>query len=137
MIDLGEHKLRFMETPHVHHWDSMMAFEETTSSLFPADLFIQPGDQPAIVQEDLSHEMCQLYREVGIFAAKEPVLQVVDRIEKMAPHWIHPMHGGSLPEEVIPRYIKALRNEPSIDDLLEQQASVTHYFHQLGLDGQL
>lgn len=32
---------------------------------------------------------------------------------------------------------KALANEPSIDDLLEQQASVTHYFHQLGLDGQL
>ena len=32
---------------------------------------------------------------------------------------------------------KALRNEPTIDDLLEQQATVTHYFHQLGLDGQL
>jgi flavorubredoxin len=24
VIDLGEHKLRFLETPHVHHWDSMM-----------------------------------------------------------------------------------------------------------------
>jgi flavorubredoxin len=23
-IDLGEHRLRFIETPHVHHWDSMM-----------------------------------------------------------------------------------------------------------------
>ena len=23
-LDLGVHKLRFMETPHVHHWDSMM-----------------------------------------------------------------------------------------------------------------
>ena len=32
---------------------------------------------------------------------------------------------------------KALRNEPSIDELLEKQTSVTHYFHQLGLDGQL
>jgi flavorubredoxin len=41
VIDLGEHKLRFLETPHVHHWDSMMVFEETTSSLFPADLYIQ------------------------------------------------------------------------------------------------
>ena len=112
VIDLGEHKLRFMETPHVHHWDSMMVFEETTSSLFPADLFIQPGEQPPIVHEDLSNAMCELYREVGIFAAKEPVLEVVDRIEKMAPHWIHPMHGGSLPEAVIPRYIKALRTKP-------------------------
>lgn len=113
VIDLGEHKLRFMETPHVHHWDSMMVYEETTSSLFPADLFIQPGDdQPTIVRENLGKEMCQLYREVGIFGAKEPVLQAVDRIEKMAPQWLHPMHGGSLPKEVIPGYIESLRKEP-------------------------
>jgi flavorubredoxin len=111
VIELGEHRLRFLETPHVHHWDSMMAFEETTGSLFPADLFIQPGDQPAVVEEDLSKEMCALYREVGIFPAHEPVLQTVGRIEKMKPLWIHPMHGGSLPNEVIPRYIKALRSE--------------------------
>jgi flavorubredoxin len=111
VIELGEHRLRFLETPHVHHWDSMMAFEETTASLFPADLFIQPGDQPAIVKEDLGKEMCALYREVGIFASHEPVLQTVKRIEKMNPQWLHPMHGGSLPEEVIPRYINALRKE--------------------------
>lgn len=111
VIDLGEHRLRFLETPHVHHWDSMMVVEESTNSLFPADLFIQPGDQPAIVRENLGKEMCQLYREVGIFAAKEPVLQVVDRLEKLGLEWIHPMHGGSLPEEVIPEYVRALRKE--------------------------
>jgi 5,6,7,8-tetrahydromethanopterin hydro-lyase len=32
---------------------------------------------------------------------------------------------------------KALANEPNIDWLLENQASVTHYFHQLGLDGKV
>ncbi len=32
---------------------------------------------------------------------------------------------------------KALANEPSIDWLLEQQDKVQHYFHQLGIDGQL
>ena len=35
MIDLGKHKLRFLETPHVHHWDSMMVFEETTRASSP------------------------------------------------------------------------------------------------------
>jgi flavorubredoxin len=45
-IDLGRHRLRFWETPHVHHWDSMMVVEETTGSLFPADLFIQPPVHP-------------------------------------------------------------------------------------------
>ncbi len=110
-IDLGEHKLRFLETPHVHHWDSMMVFEETTNSLFPSDLYIQPGDQPPIVHENLGKEMCQFYREIGIFAAEEPVRRVVDRLEKLAPEWIHPMHGGSLPKEVVPSYTEALRNE--------------------------
>jgi len=111
MLDLGTHQLRFWETPHVHHWDSMMVFDEMTRSLFPSDLLIQPGDQPAIVGENLGKEMCQFYREVGIFAARAPVLTVVDRIEQVDPLWIHPMHGGSLPQAVVPGYIKALRNE--------------------------
>jgi formaldehyde-activating enzyme len=32
---------------------------------------------------------------------------------------------------------KAMRQEPSIDWLLEHQDEVVHYFHQLGVDGQL
>jgi formaldehyde-activating enzyme len=32
---------------------------------------------------------------------------------------------------------KALANEPKIDWLLKNQDKVTHYFHQLGLDGKL
>jgi flavorubredoxin len=112
VIALGKHQLRFLETPHVHHWDSLMAFEETTHSLFPADLFIQPEEQPAIVHENLGKEMCQLYRELGLFAAEKPVLAVVDRLETLMPAWVHPMHGGSLPSTVVLGYVQALRTEP-------------------------
>jgi flavorubredoxin len=112
VIDLGERKLRFLETPHVHHWDSMMLFEETTKSLFPSDLFIQPGDQPPVVSENLGVEMCGFYREVGIFAHEEPVRKVVDRIQELDPDWIHGMHGGSLGRETIPHFVRALREEP-------------------------
>ena len=111
VLDLGQHRLRFLETPHVHHWDSMMIFEETTKSLFPADLFIQPGDQPPIVKEDLTAEMLGLYRAVGIFAHESPVRQVVDRVAKLDPEWIHPMHGGSFRRELAPRFFRALREE--------------------------
>jgi flavorubredoxin len=34
VIDLGRHKLRFLETPHVHHWDSMMLFDEPPRACF-------------------------------------------------------------------------------------------------------
>jgi flavorubredoxin len=112
VIDLGRHRLRFLETPHVHHWDSMMLFDETTRSLFPSDLFIQAGDQPPVVTENLGSEMCGLYRQVGIFAHEEPVRRVVDRVEALDPDWVHGMHGGSLTREAFPHYARALREEP-------------------------
>jgi flavorubredoxin len=89
----------------------MMVFEETSGSLFPADLYMQWGDEPPIVREDLGREMCQGYRGSGIFAAEEPVLRVADRLEKLDPQWIHPMHGGSLPKEAVPNFTRALREE--------------------------
>ena len=111
VIELGKKRLKFLETPHVHHWDSMMALEETTGSLFPADLFLQPGEQTPIVAENLGKEMCQVYREVGIFGGRQPVLDVVDRLDKIDLQHIHPMHGGSLVKEIIPKYTAALRTE--------------------------
>jgi len=107
-LELGKHKLRVLETPHVHHWDSMMLFDETTGSLFPSDLFIQPADQPPVVTENLSTPMLDLYRAVGIFAHERPVRQVVNRIEKLNPAWIHPMHGGSFELGSLSNYTKAL-----------------------------
>jgi flavorubredoxin len=111
VLDLGRHKLRFLETPHVHHWDSMMLFDETTRSVFPSDLYLQPGDQPKTVTEDLGEEMCAMYRAVGIFAHEDPVRGVVNRLEALDPHWMHAMHGGSLTRETIPRYTRALREK--------------------------
>ena len=108
-LDLGQHKLRFLETPHVHHWDSMMLIDETTHSLFPSDLFIQPADQPPVVTEDLSRTMLDLYRATGIFAHEFPIRHVVDRIEKSELDWIHPMHGGSFRQTELPKYAQTLR----------------------------
>jgi flavorubredoxin len=110
-LELGRHTLRFWETPHVHHWDSMMVVEESTESLFPSDLFLQPGDQPPVVTENLGDAMCQVYRAVGIFAHEEPVRRVVDRIEALDPAWTFAMHGGTLTREALPGYVKALREQ--------------------------
>jgi len=108
-LDLGRHRLRFLETPHVHHWDSMMIVEETTKSLFPADLFLQPGDQPPIVTENLSSPMCEVYKKVGIFAHEAPVRQVVDRLATLDLDWVHAMHGGTLTRDALKPYVSALR----------------------------
>jgi flavorubredoxin len=110
-LDLGRHNLRFLETPHVHHWDSMMVFEEATGSLFPADLFIQSDDQPPIIDEDLAQNMLRVYRGSGIFAHEDPVRSVLSRIEQLNPTWFHPMHGGSFLKSLAPPFYRALREE--------------------------
>ena len=111
-LHLGKHRLRFWETPHVHHWDSMMVVEEMTASLFPSDLFIQPNDQPAIVRENLGTDMCEWYRAAGLFGGADPVLRVVSRVERLAPAWVHPMHGGSMSADTLKGYTTALTTQP-------------------------
>ena len=75
-------------TPHVHHWDSMMIFEETTKSLFPSDLFIQPGNNKPVISDDLSGSMIDLYRGIGIFASEKPVREVTKRILRLSPKMV-------------------------------------------------
>src|SRR4051812_22229229 len=108
-MSLGRHTLRFLETPHVHHWDSMMLVEESTNSLFPSDLYLQPGELPPVVSENLGAEMIEQYRAVGIFAHENPVRAVAERIERLAPDWIHAMHGGTLTGDALHYYTSALR----------------------------
>jgi flavorubredoxin len=111
-LELGEHRLRFLETPHVHHWDSMMVVEEKTNSLFPSDLFIQPGEQSAVTSENLAGEMLEAYRMYGIFAHEDPVRTVVRRIADLRPDWIHAMHGATITGDALVHYSRALLEEP-------------------------
>ena len=89
----------------------MMVVEETTGSLFPADLFIQPGDQPPVVTENLSGAMCELYRQTGIFAHEDPIRRVVNRIAALPLNWVHAMHGGTIPGATLPTYAEALHTQ--------------------------
>src|SRR6266511_104438 len=66
-LDLGKHRLRFLITPYVHQWDSMLAFDETTRTLFSSDVFITPPGGPAVLDSDHSDAMLDSYRMVGIF----------------------------------------------------------------------
>lgn len=109
-LKTGKRNLRFLMTPHVHHWDSMMIFEDTTKSLFPSDLFIQPGNNKPVASDDLSESMIGLYRAVGIFASETPVRQTAQRLLKMAPKMTFPMHGSCIDSSSFARYTDALMN---------------------------
>jgi len=109
-LKTGRRHLRFIMTPHVHHWDSMMVFEETTKSLFPSDLFIQPGENKPVLSEDLSHAMLDAYRSVGIFASEEPVRRTTKRLIDLSPKMVFPMHGSCIDDSMFSKYSEAIMN---------------------------
>jgi flavorubredoxin len=113
-LKTGKRILRFVMTPHVHHWDSMMIFENMTKSLFPSDLFIQPGNlaNKPVVSDDLSEQMLALYRASGIFASEQPVRNTVKRLIKLSPSMVYPMHGSCIDSSTFSMYTEAvLKND--------------------------
>jgi flavorubredoxin len=110
IIKTGKRIFKFIMTPHVHHWDSMMVFEETTKSLFPSDLFIQPGDNKPVTSDDLSKDMVNPYRRDGIFASEEPVRRTTKRLVKLDPKMVFPMHGSCIDSSVFPKYADVIMN---------------------------
>ena len=110
ILKTGKRSLRFIMTPHVHHWDSMMVFEETTKSLFSSDLFIQPGENKPVLSDDLSHAMIDPYRSVGIFASEEPVRRTTKRLINLSPKMVFPMHGSCIDNSMFSKYTEAIMN---------------------------
>lgn len=110
VLKTGKRILRFIMTPHVHHWDSMMIFEDTTKSLFPSDLFLQPGANKPVLSEDLSEAMIAAYKEVGIFGSEEPVRQTTKRLMKLSPNMVFPQHGSCIDKSMFSKYADAIMN---------------------------
>jgi flavorubredoxin len=118
-LKTGKRHFKFIMTPHVHHWDSMMIFEETTKSLFTSDLFIQPGNNKSVTSEDLSESMINLYRFAGIFANEKPVRDTTKRLEELLPNMVYPMHGSCIDKSLFSKYTDAImKNDFSYSGVL-------------------
>lgn len=54
VMDLGSHRVRNIDTPHVPHgWDAHVLFEETTGTLFCGDLFTATGKHEVTTDADV------------------------------------------------------------------------------------
>jgi len=54
VIDLGHHRVRHIDTPHVPHgWEARVLFEEVTGTLLCGDLFTQLGDTEPVTTDDI------------------------------------------------------------------------------------
>jgi flavorubredoxin len=119
VLKRGKKSLRFIMTLHVHHWDSMMVFEENTKSLFTSDLFMQPGFNKPVLSDDLSEAMIGLYRAVGIFASEKPVRETTRRLAGLQPKVVFPMHGSCIDSSMFGKYTDAiLKNDFAYTNML-------------------
>ncbi len=111
MLDLGQHKLRFLVTPYVHAWDSLLAYDEVSGTLFSSDLFLQPGTGPPLTDCDISEEMVSSTRSLGLFASQAHLVAALDKIETLRP--LTPAcHHGTVKAGQIPAYLRAFRENP-------------------------
>jgi flavorubredoxin len=109
LIDLGSKRLRILLTPQVHQWDSLLAFEETTGTLFSSDLFMQPGQGPAITEEDRTEAMVAYYRQSNLMPSMPHLHAALDKIEPLDVRRIACHHGSTIAGSVIPNYFRAIR----------------------------
>jgi flavorubredoxin len=93
VIDLGAHRLRFLMTPQVNQWDSLMVYEEKTRTLFPNDLFSHPGTA-VTVKEDTSEAALGAARGLGYQPNdRASLLRALDKIAPLKVDAIGNMHG--------------------------------------------
>ena len=111
ILKTGKKQFKFIMTPHVHHWDSMMIFEENTKSLFTSDLFIQPKNNKPVISEDISESMINLYKDAGIFASEKPVRDITKRLANLSPNMVYPMHGSCIDKSLFSKYTKAIMKD--------------------------
>jgi len=54
VLDIGGHRLQWIDTPHVPHgWEAGIFYDETTRTLLCGDLFTQTGSPPATTGDDI------------------------------------------------------------------------------------
>ncbi|HEU4509681.1 MAG TPA: hypothetical protein VFR78_15680 [Pyrinomonadaceae bacterium] len=102
VLSTGQHRVRFIQTPHVPHcWDAGLMFEETTATLLCSDLFHQLGDVEPSTESDVIDRARRTLVEyqAGPFANYMPYTKntetIMQKLAALKPRAIAPMHGST------------------------------------------
>ena len=102
VLNIGEHRVRFIQTPHVPHcWDAGLMFEETTGTLLCSDLFHQLGDVEPWTESDVIERARKTLvdYQAGPFANYMPYTKntdiIMQKLAALKPRTIAPMHGSA------------------------------------------
>ena len=95
ILELGVHRVRHIDTPHVPHgWEARVLYEETTQTLLCGDLFTQLGNGPAITTGDIVGGAAQaedIFRASCLTPDTGPTIR---RLAGLNPATLAVMHGS-------------------------------------------
>ena len=96
VLELGTHRLRHIDTPHVPHgWEARVLFDETTGVLFCGDLFTQLGDGPALASHDLLDAAAEAEDVFGATCLTPNTAPTIRSLADLEPTTLAMMHGSS------------------------------------------
>jgi flavorubredoxin len=95
VVDLGAHRIRHIDTPHVPHgWEARVLFEETTGTLLCGDLFTQLGDGPAVTTDDIVEAASQAEDVFGASCLTPTTGSTMRGLAALSPSTLAVMHGS-------------------------------------------
>jgi len=96
VIELGTHRVRHIDTPHVPHgWDARVLYEETTGTLLCGDLFSQVGDGPALTSDDIVEGASFAEDIFGATCLTPQTARTMRSLAELVPSTLAVMHGSS------------------------------------------
>ena len=96
VIDLGRHRVRHIDTPHVPHaWEARVLFDETTDTLFCGDLLTHLGDVPPLVDTDVLDAAATAEDLFGATCLTPATAPTIRRLAGLGATTLATMHGSS------------------------------------------
>jgi len=96
-LDLGGHRVRWIDTPHLPHgWETGFLMEATTATLFCGDLFTQPGPGGAPRTTDDVLEPSEAFRgQMDYFSQTRDVRSLIEKLAVLEPSTLACRHGSA------------------------------------------
>ena len=96
-LDLGHHRIRWFDTPHVPHaWECGLAMDMTTRTFICGDLFTQGGDGAvALTESDILGPSEAFRKPLDYFAHAPQTREVLDVLARHEPMTMAVMHGSA------------------------------------------
>lgn len=96
-ISLGQHSVRWLDTPHLPHaWECGFLMETASATLLCGDLFTQGGSHPPALTEGDILEPSEAFRhEMDYFSHTRNARSMLERLAALQPTTLACMHGSA------------------------------------------